>query len=226
MFTFHGAAIASPTALAMSLFVGVGAIGLPSCKSPRDSPSTRADDGEIALAPSGNVPEAREGDAFSATEAHHPISAGAQRDAAQELGASSWVGPTSPMSGSAASALAALGRGPLPSLDERPTVVVGAPRVLGGPLGDVDPAIKRMRAGFRACYAHGAAEAEELPDASAFSLHLFVMPNGSVRSVTAEGASGIAPAAVECIVRRAQMTTFPASMGAPVEIVLPLSLHP
>jgi len=83
-----------------------------------------------------------------------------------------------------------------------------------------------MRAGFRACYARSIEAAEEPPDASTFSLRLTVMPNGSVRSVTAQGASGVEPAAVECIVRRAQMTTFPASMGDGVEIVLPLSLRP
>jgi hypothetical protein len=224
MFTFHGAAIASHTALAIRLFLGVGAMGQSSCKSPRDPPNTRTDGGGIALAPFGDLPESPEGDALSPTATRHQVFL-APDPPAPKIGASSSA-PTSPMSRSAASALASLERGPLPSLDEGPTVVVGAPLVLGGPLGDVEPAIKRMRAGFRACYAHGVEEADEIPDAAAFSLHLFVMPSGSVRSVATEGAASINPAVAECIVRRAQMTTFPASMGDEVEIVLPLTLHP
>ena len=126
----------------------------------------------------------------------------------------------------AASALRELGRAPSPENGNGPTVIVGAPQVTGGPVGDLDPSIRRMRAGFRACYARSIEAAEDPPDASTFSLRLVVMPNGSVRSVTALGASGAPPSLVDCMVRRAQMATFPASMGDGIEIVLPLGLHP
>ena len=83
-----------------------------------------------------------------------------------------------------------------------------------------------LRAGFRACYARSIEAAEDTPDASTFSLRLVVMPNGSVRSVTAVGASGLERSAVDCMIRRAQMATFPASRGDRIEVVLPLTLHP
>jgi hypothetical protein len=113
-----------------------------------------------------------------------------------------------------------------PSSDQGPAVVFAPPRVAGGLLTDFDPAIRRMRAAVRACYVRFLAEEEEPPETSALTLRVVVMANGSVQSVRAVGAERLSASAIDCMVRRAQVATFPPPVGEPAEVSLPITLHP
>jgi hypothetical protein len=113
-----------------------------------------------------------------------------------------------------------------PSNDRGPAVVFAPPRVTGGLLTDFDPALRRMRAAVRACYVRFLAEEEEPPQASALTLRVVVMENGSVQSVKGVGAEHLSASAVDCMVRRAQVATFPTPVGEPAEVFLPITLHP
>jgi hypothetical protein len=127
----------------------------------------------------------------------------------------------------ASSSLAVLGRiSEPPSNDEGPAVVFALPRVKGGLLTDVAPAVKRLRGGVRACYERFLGEEDDPPAASDLSLHLFVMQNGSVQSAKAEDVSHLSASAVDCIVRRAQVATFPPPVGEPSEVIVSIHLHP
>ena len=90
---------------------------------------------------------------------------------------------------------------------------------------DVDPALRRMRAGVRACYVRFLDEEEEPPETSSLSLHLVVMPNGSVQSTRADDVSRLSAGAVDCIVRRAQVATFPPPVGEAADVTVPIQLH-
>jgi hypothetical protein len=79
----------------------------------------------------------------------------------------------------------------------------------------------------RACYARFVAVKDDVPDASSLSLRIVVAPNGSVRSVVADKVSGLAPGTTDCMVRRAQVSTFPPpAIGDPAEVVIPITAHP
>jgi len=133
---------------------------------------------------------------------------------------------TRPASTAVASSLAALERAPAPTQDDGPTVSFGPPQVSGGLLGDLEPTIRRMRAGIRACYARFVESEDDVPDASSLSLRFVVMSNGSVQSVRTLGSAGVAPGALDCMARRVQMTTFPLPAGEPAIVELPLQLRP
>jgi hypothetical protein len=113
-----------------------------------------------------------------------------------------------------------------PARSEGPTVTLGAPQVTGGLLGDVDPVIRRLRAGIRACYARFVESEDEAPKTSSMSLRLVVATSGSVHSAAAEQVKGFSPNAADCIVRRAQMATFPPPAGEPAEVAIPISASP
>jgi hypothetical protein len=104
--------------------------------------------------------------------------------------------------------------------------VFEVPRVKGGLLTDVEAAVRRMRAGVRACYERFLGDEDDPPATSDLSLHLFVMQNGSVQSVRADGVAHLSAGAVDCVVRRAQVATFPPPVGEPAEIIVPIHLHP
>jgi hypothetical protein len=103
-------------------------------------------------------------------------------------------------------------------------VTIETPRVTGGLVTDIGPTVARMRAGFSACYARWLDEEEDPPETSAISLRVVVMPSGSVRSVAAFANSGLAPGAVDCLVHRAEVATFPPPVGGAAEVVLPITL--
>ena len=90
---------------------------------------------------------------------------------------------------------------------------------------DLDPALRRMRAGIRACYVRFLEGEEEPETSSALSLHIAVMANGSVRKASADQVSGLDASAVDCIVRRAQMATLPPPVAQAAEITLPITLR-
>jgi hypothetical protein len=132
-----------------------------------------------------------------------------------------------PADAPASSSLAALGQISEPPREESgPAVVFAPPRVMGGLLTDFEPALRRMRAGVRACYERFLGEEDEPPSASALSLHLAVMPNGSVKSAKAFDVSKLSASAVDCIVRRAQVATFPPPVGEAAEVIVPIQFHP
>jgi hypothetical protein len=127
----------------------------------------------------------------------------------------------------ASSSLAVLGHiTDAPSSEEGPVVEFAPPRVKGGLLTDVEPAVRRLRAGVRACYERFVADEDEPPSASEVSLHLFVMQNGSVRSAKAEEVAHLSASAIDCMVRRAQVATFPPPVGEPSEVIVSIHLHP
>jgi hypothetical protein len=132
-----------------------------------------------------------------------------------------------PADAPASSSLAALGQISEPPREEGgPVVVFAPPRVMGGLLTDFEPALRRMRAGVRACYERFLGEEDEPPPASALSLHVVVMPNGSVKSAKATDVSKLSASAVDCIVRRAQVATFPPPVGEAAEVIVPIQLRP
>jgi hypothetical protein len=127
----------------------------------------------------------------------------------------------------ASSSLASLGvDSEPPSRDQGPAVVFAPPRVTGGLLTDFDPALRRMRAAVRACYVRFLSDEDEPPETSALTLRVVVMESGSVQSVKAEGVAHLSASAVDCMVRRAQVATFPMPVGEPAEVFLPITLHP
>jgi hypothetical protein len=113
-----------------------------------------------------------------------------------------------------------------PSKEEGPSVTFAPPRVMGGLLTDVEPALRRMRAGVRACYQRFLGEEDEPPETSELSLHVVVMQSGSVRRAQAKDVARLSPSAVDCIVRRAEVATFPPAVGEDAEIIVPIHLHP
>jgi len=199
-----------------------GALLLASCKSSSENrnPAEGAAPAVAVATPSVALP------APGRPEGEIPIApALAESTRASETGATPEVLPEArPVS----SSLALLGQVPAaPSSEQGPTVALGSPQVSGGLLGDVDPAILRMRAAIRACYARFVAVEDDVPDASSLSLRIVVAPNGSVRSVVADKVSGLAPGTTDCIVRRAQVATFPPpATGGPAEVVIPITAHP
>jgi hypothetical protein len=144
-------------------------------------------------------------------------------------------GPRAPLEGVAeagttapgiASALAGLDRRARgPSADQGPSVEWGPPRVTGGLLTDIEPALRRMRAGIRACYERFLEGQEEGDTTATLSLRIVVLPNGSVRKAGAAEARGLDPSTVDCIVRRAEMTTFPPPISEAAEVTLPIILR-
>jgi hypothetical protein len=135
--------------------------------------------------------------------------------------------PMDPLPVTSSSSLALLEHASAPpTAPEGPLVTIAMPRVRGGLLTNIDPAIARMRAGIRACYVRSVEEQDDPPETSTLWLHVFVMENGSVRSAVADQVSGLGAAAVDCMVRRAQMATFPPPVGEPAEVILPITLHP
>ena len=142
-----------------------------------------------------------------------PARAGSQRE------------PAAPPARPLTSSLPLLAAGAPPAMVANvPRIVLGSPTVSGGILPAIDRPLGRLKAGILACYARSLDE--HPPERSAISLRLAVSTNGSVRSVTAERVSALDPAVVECIVRRAEVATFPAPVGEPAEILLPMTLHP
>jgi len=175
----------------------------------------------------------------AATSAPPPDQAEIARDGALRAAGStgSPLGPHEPPTTSAAPAaslpiasslhLALLEPAAAPSaVVEVALVTIETPRVRGGLLTNIDPAILRMRAGIRACYARSVEEQDDPPPTSTLLLHVFVMQSGSVRSVVADQVSGLGAAVVDCMVRRAQMATFPPPVGEPAEVIVPITLHP
>jgi hypothetical protein len=104
--------------------------------------------------------------------------------------------------------------------------VFASPVVKGGLMTDVEPAVRRLRAGVRACYERFLAGEDDPPATSDLSLHLFVMPNGSVQSAKADDVSNLSATAIDCIARRAQVATFPPPVGEPSEVIVAIHLHP
>ncbi len=113
-----------------------------------------------------------------------------------------------------------------PSKEEGPSITFAPPRVTGGLLTDVEPALRRMRAGVRACYQRFLDEENEPPEASELSLHVLVMQNGSVRTARAQEVSRLSASAVDCMLRRAQVATFPPPVGEDAEVIVAIHLHP
>jgi hypothetical protein len=165
------------------------------------------DGGDDALAPlvvSAPTPDARAG-----------------ASVAGPTGSNGAGAPASPI----ASSLAALGSAS-PSVDQGAVVLWGVPRVTGGLLTDLEPTLRRMRAGVRACYERFLEGSEEPETTATLSLRLVVMPNGSVRRASASEVVGLDQGTVDCIVRRAQMATLPPPVSEGAEVTLPITLRP
>jgi hypothetical protein len=78
-----------------------------------------------------------------------------------------------------------------------------------------------LRAGFRACYQRGLAEA---PDASgSIRLMIRVGPGGEVSGVTATSSGGLPPAMVSCVQARARAAQFDAPEGGAAVITVPVT---
>jgi hypothetical protein len=114
-----------------------------------------------------------------------------------------------------------LGEAPSPDISsDEPDVVIGRVVNRGGILGEFERTVSRLKAGFRACYAREASE--DSPDTAALTLRLSIRPSGSTRTVKSEGASGLAASTVDCVVRRAQNSTFAPPVGGEAELIIPL----
>jgi hypothetical protein len=96
--------------------------------------------------------------------------------------------------------------------------------VTGGLLPSIDHAIARLKGGILACYTRSLNE--DAPEESSLLLKLVVGTNGSVKTASAAGVSGLDASAVACMVRRAQTSTFPPPVGGPAEVTLPIVAHP
>jgi hypothetical protein len=119
-------------------------------------------------------------------------------------------------------ALRELAQGPLPEVTvDEPDVIVGPLSNRGGILGEFEHTVARMKVGFRACYAREVSE--DSPDEAALTLRLAIAPSGSTRTVKSDGASGLDPSTVDCIVRRAQNSTFSPPVGGEAQLVIPLT---
>ena len=91
-------------------------------------------------------------------------------------------------------------------------------------MGDIDPALRRFKAGLRACYLRWLEEEEEQsPSPSSLTLRIAVASNGGVRSVRIEGASDAA-ALGACMSRRVEVATFAPPVGGAAEVVVALRL--
>jgi hypothetical protein len=83
-----------------------------------------------------------------------------------------------------------------------------------------------MRAGIRACYERFLEGQDEVDTTATLSLHIVVLPNGSVRKASALEARGLDASTVDCIARRAEMTTFPPPVSEAAEVTLAITLRP
>jgi hypothetical protein len=109
---------------------------------------------------------------------------------------------------------------PPDATDGAPSIAIGRVETEGGLLREVDPSVRRMRAGLLACFTRGLGE--EGAEPGHVTLVATVGSGGSVHTVAASEVRGLSPGIVDCMRRRAQVATFPAPVGGAVRVSIPV----